>query len=159
MKLGLFAICLLGCYRGSTYETSVPPAPGFPVELQQAAQAAVLDWERNVPVALVPKIQPCPGEPRALNSLCIVPVTSIPSVPWEPGELAGYTLGNEMWIAVPLLEADDAAHRQRLIAHELGHAMGLQHDVAGTLMYPYSDLGSLVVTAKDVAQWHEVHAP
>lgn len=154
----LVAIVLAaGCYRGSTYETDMPAPPAFPLELEQAASAAAADWQQHVPVSLAPIVRPCPNEPRPLATLCLLPVEKIPAVPWEPGTLSGFTIGNDVWLAVPPLLADPPDRRQRLIAHELGHAMGLVHDSKGTLMFPWANGGSLVVTDRDVAQWHRVH--
>jgi hypothetical protein len=90
--------------------------------------------------------------------ICLHPVQSVPPVPWQPGHLVGYTVYSEIWLATPDLQAYDAAHRQRVIAHELGHAMGLQHTGPGTLMYPAANGGAMTVQPTDAAQWRTVHA-
>lgn len=144
----------VGCYRGTEYATHIQP--DIPADIAGSAQAAVADWEANVPVKLHLDIAAC-NIVHSPATICIHSVQSIPPIPWEPGHLTGYTIVTEILLATPDLLKEPADARQRVIAHELGHAMGLQHDVAGTLMYPYSDLGSKTVTAQDAKQWHKLH--
>jgi hypothetical protein len=151
----LVLLLATGCYTGALYQTHL--GPGMTLDLRVVATKAALDWEQHTRVKLDVHTDNCPTLVRSSASICVFPVDSIPSVPWEPGELTGYTLLNNVWIATPKLEGETEAYQQRLIAHELGHAMGLSHDVEGTLMYPYRDKGSLTVTPRDVAQWEAKH--
>jgi Matrixin len=45
---------------------------------------------------------------------------------------------------------------QTVAAHELGHAMGLVHTAAGSLMYFDADLAPMLPTAADLAQWQSL---
>jgi hypothetical protein len=153
--LALAALALLiGCF-GADYVAR--PDPGFSVTTLAAARAAAADWMANVPVKITFADGPCP-EQRRLGMICMHPVDSIPPNPLEPGVMTGYTVFTEMWLVEPALVKQTPAMAQRLIAHEMGHAMGLLHTGPGTLMYPYSDLGSLTVTPTDIAQWRAVRA-
>ena len=44
----------------------------------------------------------------------------------------------------------------QVATHELGHAMGLSHDANGTVMAPYVTQGSVIITARDIAQFRAV---
>jgi hypothetical protein len=145
-----------GCF-GADYV--VHPDPGFPAVLTTAAQAAAADWMSKVPVVITFSPLPCP-DIREGGMICMHSVKSIPSDPFEPGTLSGFTIFTEMWLATPLLLANPPQYQQRLIAHEMGHAMGLLHTAAGSLMYPYSDGGALTVQQVDINQWYAVrHKP
>lgn len=143
---------LVGCF-GSDYVAR--PDPGFSAATLAAAHAAAADWMANVPVKITFADGVCPDQ-RQLGMICMHPVASIPPNPFEPGVLTGYTVFTEMWLVESTLVKQSPALAQRLIAHEMGHAMGLLHHGPGTLMYPYSDQGSLTVTPDDVEQWKAV---
>jgi hypothetical protein len=145
-------LSLVGCF-GSDYQAHFDP--GFTPTVESAARAAAADWMAHVPVTIAFRDGVCPS-PRTRGLICMHPVNAIPAVPWEPGTLAGYTIVTEMWLATPLLAKDSLAGVQRLIAHEMGHSMGLQHSAGKTLMNPNGATGSLVVTPADVAQWRTV---
>jgi len=164
MKLGLIVgltglVGLAACF-GSDYQ--VHPDPGVAPSVMAAARAAAADWmsaaaRAHVPLTITVEADACPAT-RALGLICIHPVASIASVPWEPGILVGYTSFHEMWLAEPALESSSPAEVQRVIAHEMGHAMGLVHPAKpdGSLMWPYPEGGSLTVTPADIAQWQAV---
>lgn len=145
----LLPLLFAGCV-GSAYV--VHPDPGFTPTVLDAAHAAAADWESRVPVRITFADGPCPAE-RKDGMICLHPIESIPMLPWEPGTLVGLTVYTEVWLAEPILERDSFPLVQRVIAHEMGHSMGLQHTGPGTLMYPYGDKGSLTVTDADVKQW------
>jgi hypothetical protein len=151
-SISLLALLLAGCVRDAYV---IHPDPGVAPSVLDAAQAAVEAWTAHVPVTIRLDGAPC-GVVPAAGDVCLHPIAAIPSLPWEPGTLAGVTAFNEIWIAEPLLERASPAQRQRLIAHELGHAMGLLHTGPGTLMYPYASGGAMTVTPADVAQWYAV---
>jgi hypothetical protein len=141
----------VGC-TANAYHTRVPST--FSPALQAAAFAAAKDWEANVPVTLDVQVAPC-GD--VATQVCLVGVGAIPALPWEPGNLTGLTINRTILLDTASLGGDTPAARQRLIAHEMGHAMGLLHTCGNTIMYPYSDGGALTVTATDAAQWKYVH--
>jgi hypothetical protein len=148
----LLVLFAFGCL-GTAY--TVHPDLGFAPSVLDAAHAAAADWEANVLVKITFSNEMCPVL-RRMGMICMHPVQSIPTLPWEPGVLAGFTVYYDIWLAEPLLESGAQKYKQRVIAHEMGHSMGLSHTGPGTLMYPYSNGGSWTVTAADATQWRVV---
>jgi hypothetical protein len=148
--LPIAALALIGCF-GSDYTTHLDT--GFAPSVLAATKAAAADWEANVPVKITVADGACPPGAHANGLICMHPVALLPSLPWEPGITLGFTILTDMWIAETLAEKMSPALLQRLIAHEMGHAMGLEHTGPGTLMDPYSDEGALTVQPADAQQW------
>ncbi len=154
-RAALCALALVGCI-GSDYR--VQPDAGFSGGTMVAAHAAAADWMANVPVKITFADAPCPPQHTG-GMVCMHPVAALPSLgAVEPGQLAGLTIFTDIWLVEPSLAELPEARVQRLIAHEMGHAMGLldAFDKPGTLMYPYGDKGALMVQPADVAQWYAV---
>jgi predicted Zn-dependent protease len=60
-------------------------------------------------------------------------------------------MGSMIWIAT------DTNDFKQTAEHELGHAFGLVHTGAGTVMAPYVEIAAPDVTAADVRQFLKVH--
>lgn len=128
----------------------------FSEQTKAATVAAVKDWERHVPVTIRIEPGPCPAW-RGIEDICLHPVDYIEPQSGEPGYLVGLTLGTEIYLVEFVVSRYAFADAQWVLAHELGHAQGLVHTGPGTLMYPYPDKTSKIVTASDVQQWIKVH--
>src|ERR1700676_4823309 len=100
MKTSLASLLLLavvGCY-GTDY--TVHPDTGFPPDLLDAAHAAAADWESKVPVKFAFSSTSC-ATARPAGLVCLHVVATLPQVPWQPGELAGFTVLDDIWLAGP----------------------------------------------------------
>jgi hypothetical protein len=61
-----------------------------------------------------------------------------------------------VFLDVPTIEASYADYFQRIVAHEIGHGMQLQHNSSGNLMAPMATEDSPAPTCADDAQWYAI---
>lgn len=117
---------------------------------------AVADWTANVPVTFT--FATAPGPSNCPNCVYVTLATSAAS----EAACFGAKAESGCTIALPLLSNSSAVWIAQDIApsvqawawrHELGHAMGLFHDVPGTVMrFSHLD-ASPTVTPRDARQW------
>jgi len=110
--------------------------------------AAILDGRLKMTVA----IGPCRGVDREVcvhlaTEAQIVALGGLPSA-------LGRTIRSDMSDRADIYLRDTAG--TRAIAHEVGHAMGLEHTQTGTLMCTDQGCAAWVPTCDDVAQWGAV---
>jgi hypothetical protein len=159
--LVMVAISILpGCSSEPAPAFAVSIDPGFTMDQVDAITAAVDDWKAAVPqMHMTYAIATC-GAPWA-QDICMSPAHS----PTDPtNDVVGFTSrgaadNGMVSIYVNRIDAmggDARALTQQTAAHELGHAMGLQHAAAGTLMAALVDDQAETVTPADVAQFWAV---
>jgi hypothetical protein len=153
--IALAAACILiGCNPapGHDYELVIDSA----VSTEEAASitdavfewAAILDGRLKMTVA----IGRCRGVDREIcvhlaTESQIVSLGGLPSA-------VGRTLRSDISDRADVYLRDTAG--TRAIAHEIGHAMGLEHTQTGTLMCSDRGCAAWVPTCDDVAQWGAV---
>lgn len=141
--------------------------PRFSPDEQAELMAALDSWEAAVPVHFRAEIGPCSGIhggmicTHASNQAEIAAQQSV-----TDGIGVGLTLrertwghvvdGGEVFIDVPTIEASYAADFQRIVAHEIGHAMQLEHNAPGDLMCALATDDAPAPTCADDAQWYEL---
>ncbi len=145
------------------YAVSIDPA--FATNEIDAVSAGLESWSQAVPqLRLTFAIATC--DTPAAGQVCLHPEFAPPDNPSD--EVVGTTYrgasgSGTVLIYVARIEsiAPDGmmALTQQTVEHELGHAMGLQHTAAGTLMA--ADVGDQAqdVTPADVAQFWAVRNP
>ncbi len=158
------ALALSACSNSAPPPTeySVTMDPAFTADQTEALVAAFGDWEVAVPeLKLSYAIATC-GSP-APQQVCVHPITAPPDTPVEIiGETYPGPAGSaDVYVYVDRMQPVGAATSQaellqQTMAHELGHAMGLHHTAAGTLMAADAVQQSPTVTADDVAQFWSV---
>jgi hypothetical protein len=117
--------------------------------------AAMDAWARAVPVSWVRAVGAC-GDEVLRGRIC---VNVLNGEKWGMGlkefgmdGAIGFTIGRgAVWDGGNVYVDGDGSAVVLTLEHELGHAMGLEHDVEGTLMHEKSD-GS-PITCRDVNQW------
>jgi hypothetical protein len=163
-----FACALIstGCGGiGDSYVVLVDPA--FSHDEQAKVMEAISSWEAAVPVHLSARIQSCSGIQD--GTICTHASTH-DEVAAKQGVADGIGLaitlrentwshsidGGEVFVDVPTVEAGYADDFQRVIAHEMGHAMHLEHDVPGSLMAAMVTSDAPGPTCTDEAQWYSL---
>ncbi len=149
---------------GDSYLVKVDP--GFSQDQQVSVVAALGSWEAAVPVQFVPEIASCSGVHGGTICIHASNQATIAAKQTElDGTGVGLTLrerswghvvdGGEVFIDVPTVEASYAADFQRTVAHEVGHAMQLEHDAPGDLMAAMLTEDAPAPTCADAAEWYE----
>ncbi len=49
------------------------------------------------------------------------------------------------------------SHNHQMLLHEFGHAWGLRHDIAGTVMAVPDNTAYVVITSRDILQYRRLH--
>jgi hypothetical protein len=176
--LAAFALGLLGCTGyGDRYTVGIDPT--FTPDQTEAVLDAVNDWESHVPeLNLVLRLEYCSGIHDGL--ICIHPtdLRGIVSHGGSRGEIGvtdhvrgwnhvGHIDGGDCYLDIEGIVNQDLvttwhlrtprAAIHQMTAHEMGHAMGLVHDVRlWTIMNAWFDLESATVTEIDVQQWRSL---
>jgi hypothetical protein len=158
------ALCLSACTNAEPPPTeySVAMDPAFTDDQTEALVAAFENWKTAVPeLKLTYAIAACTSP--APQQVCVHPVTAPPDASMEiigetyPGPSASANVYVFVDRMQPVGEAtSESALMQQTMAHELGHAMGMRHTAAGTLMAANAVQQSPTVTADDVAQFWSV---
>lgn len=151
MRLWPIATLLLsGCFSPIN-GYSVTVSPDFTAEQRQAVHAGISAWHAAIPeLAVSVHDGPCEDP----TSICLAPDNAA-----MPGDVhwAGWTSPDHMhlFIATDRIAAHGYGMRtvQQTAAHELGHAMGLEHTKAGDLMAAEVGEQAHDVTDNDRAQW------
>lgn len=149
---------------GNTYLVQVDPA--FTQDEQASISAALDSWEAAVPAHFSMVIASCSGVHG--GTICIHAsdsATIAANQSQVDGIGVGLTIrksswghtidGGEVFIDVPTIEGDGyGADFQRIIAHEVGHAMQLEHNAPNNLMAPMATEDAPTPTCTDAAQWY-----
>jgi hypothetical protein len=135
---------------------------------EQAEALAALDsWEAAVPVHFTAVIGSCSGIHEGAICLHASDASEIAARQSQPdGAGLGLTLrettwghvvdGGEVFIDVPTIEGNYPTDFQRIVAHEVGHAMQLEHDAFGNLMAAWATEDAPAPTCADAAEWYAV---
>jgi hypothetical protein len=159
-------LCLQGCGGiGDSYAVYVDPR--FGTDAQGTVLRALDAWEAAVPVHFTVLIGSCSGIHE--GEICTHASTrsEIASRQTQPdGTGLGLTLrettwghvvdGGEVFIDLPTVEQDYADDFQRVVGHEIGHAMQLEHDAPGNLMSAIATEDAPTPTCADAAEWYAV---
>jgi hypothetical protein len=157
---------LYGCGGlGDSYDVRVDPR--FTQDQQGTIVAALDSWEAAVPVHFTTSIEPCSGVHGGTICVHASDSATIAANQQQPdGTGVGLTLrekswghvvdGGEVFIDVPTVEEGYAEDFQRIVAHEIGHAMQLDHNAPGNLMAAWATEDAPTPTCTDAAQWFDV---
>lgn len=139
--------------------------PAFSHDERAKVVAALESWEAAVPVHFRPRIAACAGihDATILTHASTREEIAAKQKPADGMDL-GLTLretawtgsvdGGEAFFDVPTIEADFPEDFQRIVAHEVGHAMHLNHDAPANLMAAMATDDAPTPTCTDDAQWY-----
>jgi hypothetical protein len=162
------ALFLQGCGGlGDSYVVQVDPR--FTQSEQATIVAALDSWEAAVPVHFVAAIEACSGIHGGAICVHASDSATIAAKQSQPdGTGVGLTLrektwghvvdGGEIFIDVATIEESYAADFQRIAAHEIGHAMQLDHNAPGNLMAAMATEDAPTPTCADAAPWYEARS-
>jgi len=161
------ALMCCGCGGlGDSYVVLVDPALS-PDESEMVIEA-ISSWEAVVPVHLSARIAACSGIHD--GTICTHASTSdqIAAMHATDGVGLAVTLrdstwhhavdGGEVFIDVATVEAQYKGDFQRIVAHEIGHAMHLDHGRPGNLMAALVADDAPTPTCADAAAWYAVRS-
>ncbi len=162
------ALLLQGCGGlGDSYVVQVDPR--FTQDEQATIVAALGSWEAAVPVHFVAEIEPCSGIHGGTICVHASDSATIAANQSQPdGTGVGLTLrertwghvvdGGETFIDVATVEESYPADFQRIVAHEIGHAMQLDHNAPGNVMAAMATEDAPTPTCADAAPWYEARS-
>jgi hypothetical protein len=162
------ALFLQGCGGlGDSYVVQVDPR--FTQDEQATIVAALGSWEAAVPVHFVAEIEACSGVHGGTICVHASDSATLAAMQSEPdGTGVGLTHrekswghavdGGEVFLDVATVEEYYPADFQRIAAHEIGHAMQLDHNAPGNLMAAWATEDAPTPTCTDDAQWFELRA-
>jgi hypothetical protein len=173
VAVGALLLMPLGCvapteHYGDHYTVSLDPA--LPTAYQSDAVAAVESWEAitgnatrlDVSVGLPGD---CSGIPDPGHVCVFASSTAEIAATGGPSDLA-FTRrwtsdGSDTYLPLDRMAALTDVQVTTVMAHELGHAMGLMHTTPATsnVMYPEWDHVATLPTCNDYAQWSDLRGP
>lgn len=174
MKKTLLLISLLGCAQPliphSSFEHyNVYIDPSFPPPVISIIKNVSNDWEESLHHIISFDIEITLADcKQKSNSICWQP--ALPdTVSYNAGITTSYSLSKSASIKLStdnyssiFIENYDSWSNWEEITritatHELGHALGLEHDQIGTIMYKSGSGAATHITAKDIEQYINVH--
>jgi predicted Zn-dependent protease len=156
----LTMLALPACRAGRQLNYSAAIDPSFSADQMEDIAVAVDGWKASIPELQVTTTVTACDSPSA-QQVCMRPVHAPPDA---IDDVVGTTLPGirdsaTVLIYVDRIQAsgmDVRALTKRTAAHELGHAMGLRHSTAGTLMAGYVPEQAQTVTQADVTQFWNI---
>jgi hypothetical protein len=166
IALGLALIPFAGGCGGLGDSYVVEADPAFTADEQAGISAALDSWEAAVPVHFHMEIASCSGIHGGIVCIHAADRATVAAKQSQPdGTGVGLTLrektwghvvdGGEVFIDLPTVEESYAADFQRIVAHEVGHAMQLEHDAPRNLMAAMATEDAPTPTCTDAAEWYE----
>lgn len=143
----------------ATYQVYIDPM--FSDYEQGVIREALQDWTDKSEGMVTFNVDVMKSFGKPLSHTIWIQSRSVSDMPGIAGECY-QSIGNDNgFIYLPMDKyeghPETMAWFGQTVRHEVGHALGLQHDVTGTIMAPGHEVASMTVTCGDVAKLAKLH--
>jgi predicted Zn-dependent protease len=149
--VALMVSCGTGWQPNPTHNYHVQISPAFTIDQSTAIMNGVLVWQERSNGFVT-----FDGDPTATTDVITIDLGTAQTITKEfGGGVIGETTYEGVSSRIALTSTLDPSLFAQTVQHEIGHALGLKHTIAGTIMCADTGCAAQTVTCADVARLEE----